>query len=68
MLNIKQAERIEELVKTTADLIVAVAPETSKEWQALEKLTAAHKQLRSIDTFELRQPKMKLDLDKPKGE
>ena len=49
------AEGIEKLNTTAGALLRAMEPRNAAEWEAMEKLTAAHKQLRTIDTGILRQ-------------
>ena len=51
-----EKETVEELEKLTtklANLIVNMEPKLPQEWEAMEKMQAAHKQLRSIDLAEL---------------
>ena len=45
-----------------AMLITEVKPDNDGEWEALEKMTSAHKQLRAIDRTPLSQEKMALGL------
>ncbi len=49
----KTIKGIEETTKTLGELIVSIEPANPHEWDAMEKLQAAHKQLRSIDITEL---------------
>lgn len=54
---------VDELVQIRNDLgqlVKAISPEVAAEWECLEKLTGAHKTLRSIDTTELLQMTMPL--------
>ena len=54
-------EQVDELVATTkalGKLVTDVKPDRDADWEALEKMTTAHKQLRSIDTASLRQAKL----------
>lgn len=53
-------ERLEAIQKDLAELITSVSPDNEGEWEALEKMTTAHKQLRSIDRTPLSQTKMEL--------
>lgn len=46
-------KEIEDLTKQLAKMIVSIEPATPAEWEAMEKMQAAHKQLRSIDMIEL---------------
>lgn len=41
--------QIQDLTKSMAQMLVEMEPKTAAEWDAMEKLTAAHKQMRSID-------------------
>lgn len=52
---------IEALRDGTGGLLNQLKAETPAEWEAFEKLTTAHKTLRSIDTTELRQGTLNLD-------
>lgn len=57
----KQAvQQIAKLQSELGDLVVKVVPLNSDDWNALEKLTAAHKQLRSIDVAALGQEQLPL--------
>lgn len=51
----KQAEKLGEIRTQLGDLIVKAKPEHTAQWEALEKMTAAHKILRGIDISELLQ-------------
>jgi len=44
-----------------AELIVSINPVTVKEWDAFEKLVAAHKSMTRIDTDSLRQLELPLE-------
>jgi hypothetical protein len=49
-------ETVKEIVDLTgqlAKMLVTIEPVTPADWEAMEKMTAAHKQLRSIDIAEL---------------
>ena len=46
-------KEIEDLTSQLAQIVVTAVPKTPADWDALEKLTAAHKQLRSIDILSL---------------
>lgn len=55
--------QVDEMVETRdklGSIIKGLEPEYDAEWEALEKLTAAHKTLRGIDCAELRQLSMPL--------
>jgi hypothetical protein len=56
-----ESETIEEIKNLTgqlAKLVVSIEPVTPAEWECMEKLQSAHKQLRGIDMTELvEQPK-----------
>lgn len=49
----EQVKKIEETTKALGALIKEIEPVKPAEWKALESLTAAHKQLRSIELAEL---------------
>ncbi len=49
---------LDEIQNKLAQLILNVQPDNAGEWEALEKMTAAHKQLRSIDRTPLSQKRM----------
>jgi hypothetical protein len=53
-----QIDRIMRLNNEMGELIKEIAPETAAEWDAMEKITAAHKQLRNIDIMSISQQKM----------
>jgi len=48
-----QVKKIESIMKDLGDLIKSLEPQKPSEWDAQERLTAAHKQLRSINTSDL---------------
>jgi hypothetical protein len=52
-MDINKVKEIQELTEQTAELLLNLKPKTGDEWDAMEKLQAAHKQLRSIDITEL---------------
>ena len=62
-MNPKQAEKLVEIRTQLGDLIVKAKPEHTVQWEALEKMTAAHKVLRSIDITELLQLSLGLTAD-----
>ena len=53
-------DKLDRVENGLAQLIVNVKPDNAGEWEALEKMTTAHKQLRSIDRTPLSQQKMAL--------
>ena len=53
-------ERLNKLQAELGELITTVVPDNDGEWEALEKMTTAHKQLRSIDRTPLGQQKLNL--------
>lgn len=53
-------EKLNIIQNKLAMLITEVKPDNDGEWEALEKMTAAHKQLRAIDRTPLSQRKMTL--------
>ena len=53
-------EKLNQLQADLGELIVTVNPDNDGEWEALEKMTTAHKQLRSIDRTPLSQQKLPL--------
>ena len=59
-MNKEQITQISLLTQEVGNMVKKLEPETSPEWEALEKLTAAHKQLRSIDIQAISQQKMDL--------
>ncbi len=50
---VKEIKEIEDITDQLAKMLVTIEPVTPVEWDAMEKMTAAHKQLSSIDTAEL---------------
>ena len=54
-------ERLNAIQKELGELVTAVQPDNDGEWEALEKMTTAHKTLRSIDRIPLSQQKMDLE-------
>jgi hypothetical protein len=46
-------KQLEDLTKTLGEMIVSFEPANAQGWDAMEKMQAAHKQLRGIDTLEL---------------
>jgi hypothetical protein len=59
-MDITWVERLDAIQNELAVLLTNVIPDNAGEWEALEKMTQAHKQLRSIDRTPLSQTKMKL--------
>lgn len=53
-------DAIEALRDGAGGLVNQIKAKTPEEWEALERLTAAHKTLRSIDTGQLRQTRLDL--------
>lgn len=53
-------EQLNLLQNELGRLIITVTPDNAGEWEALEKMTAAHKQLRAIDRTPLSQSKLQL--------
>lgn len=51
-------EKLDTLQRELGKLIMQAKPDNAGEWEALEKMTAAHKQLRSIDRTPLSQQRM----------
>ena len=51
-------ERLDKIQRELGELLVEVQPDNDGEWEALEKMTMAHKQLRSIDRTPLSQQRM----------
>ncbi len=49
----KHVKDLEGLTKELGEIITDIVPVTPSEWDAMEKMQAAHKQLRSIDISEL---------------
>lgn len=60
MVELTWIEKLNKVQTELADLITAVHPDNDGEWEALEKMTTAHKQLRSIDRTPLSQQKFPL--------
>ena len=58
MENLTWIERLNKLQNELGKLVTAVQPDNDGEWEALEKMTTAHKQLRAIDRTPLSQQKM----------
>ncbi len=54
----EQVEALNKLTDGLGKLVTDVKPDNDGEWEALEKMTAAHKQLRSIDRTPLGQKKL----------
>ena len=54
-------EKLNEIQSELGELVTEVKPDNDGEWEALEKMTTAHKTLRSIDRTPLSQQKMDLD-------
>jgi hypothetical protein len=48
-----KVKELQELTTGLAGMIVDMVPETAADWDAMEKMQAAHKQLRGIDITEL---------------
>jgi hypothetical protein len=46
-------KEIQDMTKQLGELLVTIEPATPADWEAMEKMQAAHKQLRSIDIAEL---------------
>ena len=46
-------KQLQEISTTLGKIIISVEPVTHQDWDAMEKMTAAHKQLRGIDMAEL---------------
>ena len=59
-MDITWVERLDTIQNELAILLIHVVPDNVGGWEALEKMTAAHKQLRSIDRTPLSQTKMEL--------
>ena len=57
---VNRVQELDAIQDKLAKLLVYVTPGNRGEWEALEKMTAAHKQLRSIDRTPLSQ--VRLDL------
>lgn len=56
-----KVKQIEAQTEDLAELILSVHPVTVKEWDAFEKLVAAHKSMTKIDTDSLRQLELPLE-------
>jgi len=54
-MNPDQVKKLNDLSSELGKLITEVLPKNDGEWEALEKMTTAHKQLRSIDRTPLGQ-------------
>ena len=48
-------EKLQNVTQELAELIIDTKPRTVREWDALEKMVAAHQKLAKIDTEVLRQ-------------
>lgn len=59
-MELELIKRLGEVTGELSKLVIDFKPETDAEWEALEKMTTAHKQLRSIDKGSLRQAQMKV--------
>jgi hypothetical protein len=46
-------QQLQDLTATLGKMIVSFEPTTPQDWEAMEKMQAAHKQMRSIDIAEL---------------
>jgi hypothetical protein len=46
-------KEIEGITANLGKMLVTIEPETEAEWEAMEKLQAAHKQMRSIEIIDL---------------
>lgn len=53
-------ETLNKIQRELGELLTYVQPDNDGEWEALEKMTTAHKQLRSIDRTPLSQQKLAL--------
>ena len=53
-------EKLNSIQTALGELITTVKPDNDGEWEALEKMTTAHKQLRAIDRMPLSQRKLTL--------
>ena len=54
-MNPDQVKKLNELSNELGKLVTDVKPTNEGEWEALEKMTTAHKQLRGIDRTPLGQ-------------
>lgn len=53
-------DRLNKIQGELGELVITVHPDNDGEWEALEKMTTAHKTLRSIDRTPLSQQRMDL--------
>ena len=53
-------ETLNQIQTSLGELITGLLPDNDGEWEALEKMTASHKQLRAIDRTPLSQQKLNL--------
>lgn len=60
-MKLQEVVELENIRDRAGKLLNMMEAETMGEWEAIEKLTSAHKQLRSIDTGLLRQGKLNLE-------
>ena len=60
MAGLTWIEKLNSLQTELGKLITSVTPDNDGEWEALQKMTTAHKTLRSIDRTPLSQQKMEL--------
>ena len=60
MIELSWIEELNTVQAELEELITSAVPDNDGEWEALEKITTAHKTLRSIDRTVLSQPKLKL--------
>ncbi|MDD4875858.1 MAG: hypothetical protein PHQ86_01820 [Dehalococcoidales bacterium] len=49
----EQIDEIKKLITGTGELLKSLDPKTDEQWDAFQKLTAAHKQMRAIDLTHL---------------
>ncbi len=54
-------EQLNHIQGELGELVTIVKPDNDGEWEALEKITTAHKTLRSIDRTPLSQQRMDLE-------
>ena len=59
-MELSWVERLNIIQSALALLLVEAKPDNDGEWEALEKMTTAHKTLRSIDRTPLSQKRMDL--------
>lgn len=52
-MDISVVKEIQEITTQLAKILVGIEPANPQEWEAMEKMQAAHKQLRSIEIAEL---------------